>query len=228
MKESLLSILQIGIANAQEKTNADLALVRCGNTADLGDRCKIGDLFELASRIGEFALSVLLPMIFFVGVFIAVFPLLRDPNVPANRAQAKHNGIKLLIGTLIIVGAYAFVKILLGVIGANPNVLVSAQMFLTEPMIGKASAQTFSNPLNNVNVQNVMYGISNFLVYVAVIGIIMGIVRGVMLLLLGQENPENIKKGKIWIIYSLIIAAIVFGAEMIYNIIDSTARSITK
>ncbi len=226
MKEFIYNIFYIGVANAQ---NEELNLVTCGNTSLATDKCTIGDIFGLANNIGVFSLTVLFPIVFFIGLFISIFPLLRDPNVPANRAQAKSNAMKVLIGSLIMVGAYAFVKILLATIGTNPNILKQVTSFFTDPILGVAYAADkpfFSNPLDNVSVQNVLGGIINFLVFLSVIGIIIGIVRGVMLLLLGQENPENIKKGKTWIIYSLIIAAIVFGAEMIYNIIDATARTI--
>jgi hypothetical protein len=46
--------------------------------------------------------------------------------------------------------------------------------------------------------------------------------------MMGQENPEYVKKGKKWILYSLLVAVLVFGAEMIYNTISLTIESLIK
>jgi uncharacterized membrane protein len=71
-------------------------------------------------------------------------------------------------------------------------------------------------------------GVANMFVFIIIVGAVLGIIRGVMLLLTTQEKPENLIKGKQWIFRSLGAAAIVLGAQMFYNLITDAVTSVFK
>ncbi len=225
MKENTYKLL----AQNTEGVNGELvSLVSCGNAGQ--DPCTIDDLVGLADNLGNYVISVIFPAVFFIGLLFTIYPILKDPTNPQNLKDSKGRGIKLLIGSAFMLGAYLLVKAVLSSIGVkNPNIIkgtVGMQDFLVTH--AHAAGSTFSNPLDDVSIQNIILGIVNILTFAAFIGIVLGLVRGVMLLMLGQQNPEYIKKGKQWIIYTLLVAAIVFGAEMIYNIINTTVTGVLK
>jgi hypothetical protein len=206
---------------------ATSSIVDCGNTGQ--DPCRIDDLFALASNVGNYVITVVFPAVFFLGLLFTVYPILKDPTNPGNIAEAKSRLWKLLIGSGFMLGAYLLVKAILSGIGFDvdeSNVFGEVVSFLNQGIITVAYAQGFTNPLDSVSVQSVILGIVNVLTFMAVIGIILGIIRGVILLMLGQENPDYVKKGKKWIVYSLLVAAVVFGAELIYNVIDTTVKGV--
>ena len=90
----------------------------------------------------------------------------------------------------------------------------------------ESSSLFLPNPLANVTVQDMILGIANILIYVIIVGAILGIIRGVMYLLLTQENPANLEKGKMWILRSLIAVGIALGAQLIYSIVVNTVSSV--
>lgn len=207
--------------------SSSTSLVNCGNSGQ--DPCTIDNLIELANRFGEYILKIIFPSVFFLGLFFTIYPILKDPNNPTNIAEAKRRGWKLLIGTSIMLGAYLIIKAILISIGADDNGNVfkkTVGLFYNNIFSHAYAAESFKNPLQSVSIQSILSGIFNLLAYFAIIGIIAGIVRGVILLMLGQENPDYVKRGKKWIIYTLLVALIVFGAEMIYNVISDTVGSV--
>ncbi len=224
----------VGTAFTPSATNLEgksESIVNCGNS--IGDAtqtkpCTIDDLFGLATSVGDYVITVVFPAVFFIGLLFTVYPILKDPTNPGNIAEAKSRLWKLLIGSGFMLGAYLLVNAILSGIGLENagGKFEKVVAFLNQDFISVAYAQGFTNPLDSVSVQSVILGIVNVLTFLAVIGIILGIVRGVILLMLGQENPEYVKKGKKWIVYSLLVAAIVFGAEMIYNVIDTTVKGV--
>lgn len=228
MQENTFKLL----AQKTEGVNGEsVSLVTCGNAGQ--DPCTIDDLTGLADNLGNYVISVIFPAVFFIGLLFTIYPILKDPTNPQNLKDSKGRGIKLLIGSGFMLGAYLLVKAVLSSIGVkNPNLIkgtVGIKDFLvTHSYAATSTSGTFSNPLENVSIQNIILGIVNLLTFFAFIGIVLGLVRGVMLLMLGQQNPEYIKKGKQWIIYTLLVAAIVFGAEMLYNIINTTVTGVLK
>lgn len=206
------------------------SIVNCGNSSGTEQQmkpCTIDDLFSLATNVGDYVITVIFPAVFFLGLLFTVYPILKDPTNPGNIAEAKSRLWKLLIGSGFMLGAYLLVKAILSSIGIKDTAVFQKTVgFLNEGYVSVAYAQGFTNPLESVSVQNVILGVVNVLTFFAVIGIILGIIRGVILLMLGQENPEYVKKGKKWIIYSLLVAVIVFGAELIYNVIDTTVKGV--
>jgi hypothetical protein len=202
-------------------------IVKCGNDSDVKNACTIDDLFSLATNVGDYVITVVFPAVFFIGLLFTVYPILKDPTNPTNIAEAKSRLWKLLIGSGFMLGAYLLVKAVLVGIGLNTDgVFKKVVSFLNEGPITTAYAQSFTNPLQSVSVQSVILGVVNVFTFLAVIGIILGIIRGVIFLMLGQENPEYIKKGKTWIIYTLLVAAVVFGSQMIFNVITDTVKGV--
>jgi hypothetical protein len=203
------------------------SIVKCGNSGQ--EPCRIDDLFTLASNVGNYVITIVFPAVFFLGLLFTVYPLLKDPTNPHNITEAKSRLWKLLIGTGFMLGAYLLVKAVLISIGLDINTNNSFDKvisFLNTNPVNVAYAQNFTNPLDSVSVQSVILGVVNILTFLAVIAIILGIIRGVILLMLGQENPDYVKKGKKWIVYSLLVAAIIFGAELMFDMINTTIKSI--
>jgi hypothetical protein len=216
------------------------SIVECGNDSSTTSRCRIDDLFDLSTKFASYIIAVIFPALFFFGLYMTLYPLIKDPDNPTNRAESRQNGMKLLIGTVFVLGAYLIVKSILVSIGLTDD-KVFQKVIKTEngPVsflgIEKAFAQdskvpknsgSFGNPLTEVTVQNVLGGIINVVTFIAVLGIIYMLIRGVMYLMLGQENPGNISKGKTWIMWGLIVAALVFGAQMILSILSNTATGV--
>ncbi len=225
MKENNFKLLA---QNTAGTNGGSVSIVTCGNDGVVENACTIDDLVGLADNIGNYVISVIFPAVFFIGLLFTIYPILKDPTNPQNLKESKGRGLKLLIGSAFMLGAYLLVKAVLSSIGVkNPNLIkgtVGIQDFLVTHSY--AAGNAFSNPLDDVSIQNIILGIVNILTFAAFIGIVLGLVRGVMLLMLGQQNPEYIKKGKQWIIYTLLVAAIVFGAEMLYNIINTTVTGV--
>ncbi len=226
----------IGTENSSRNNTVDGGIdgiVPCGNSTSTANRCKIDDLFTLGSRFASYIIAVIFPALFFFGLYMTLWPLIKDPNSSTNRTQAKQNGMKLLIGTAFVLGAYLIVQSLLASLGfdgsgvfkktINTNTTVS---FLGLERAYAEGDGSFVNPLTTTSVQSVLGGLVNMVTFIAVIGIIYGLIRGVMYLMLGQENPENIKKGKTWIIWTLAIAAVVFGAQTLLSLISNTATGV--
>ena len=206
------------------------SIVNCGNSSGTEQQmkpCTIDDLFSLATNVGDYTLKVIFPVVFFLGLFFTIYPMLKDPTNPLNIAEAKSRLWKLLIGSGFMLGAYLLVRAILSSIGIKDTAVFQKTVgFLNEGYMSVAYAQSFTNPLESASVQNIMLGIINIFTFFAVIGIILGVIRGVILLMLGQENPDYVKKGKQWIIYSLLVAVVVFGAELIFDVITNTVKGV--
>lgn len=259
------------------------SLVECGyNRA-----CELGDIMNTANKLGRWIIRVIFPAVFFFALFMVVLPLLMNPNNPENRTKAKNNLIKLVVGTIIIVGAYFLVRGTLIALRADgdmngfdptsslqqntgqklssfiPFVSVakaqscSEQPFetcsstpgcvwdlladdgeglcredtvLSEPGTNTCATDPdkckFQNPISDTSVQAILKAIMNVLTFAAVILIIMGIIRGVLYLVTSQERPDNLQKGKTWILWSLVAAALVFGAQTFSNLIVDTVQNV--
>jgi hypothetical protein len=234
---TIFSTFQLSLAQNAETVNGTIeGIVSCGNATGTENRCRIDDLFSLGSRFASYIISVIFPALFFFGLYMTLWPLIKDPNSSANRTQAKQNGMKLLMGTAFVLGAYLIIQSILaslgfvdtGIFKKTVNTSTSTQT-VSFMGIEKAYAEgdgSFVNPLTTTSVQNVLGGLVNMVTFIAVLGIIYGLIRGVMYLMLGQENPENIKKGKTWIVWTLAIAAVVFGAQTLLSLISNTATGV--
>lgn len=238
---SMFSFLPISYAQnkvpvAKDKAGQEVSLVTCA-TSQNDKPCTLNDLSETFKLVGQYIIKIIFPAAFFFGIFMIVLPLLKNPNNPEYRSQAKMNLIKLVIGTLLMVGAYFIIRAVLSSLGLGQGSTILQETVKVNPpqsfnfnIIDRAYAQktigSFENPLENTSVQGVLSGIINVMVYVATIGIIISIIRGVMYLVTSQENPENLKKGKTWIIWSLVCALIVFGAQTFHGMIVNTVDSV--
>jgi hypothetical protein len=214
-------------STTESETGNSNSIVDCGNDGE--DPCTIDNLIDLANNFGEYILKVVFPAAFFIGIFFCVYPLLKDPTNPENIKAAKERFLKLVIGTGFMLGAFLLVKAVLLGIGVSDGKVMNSVVSFRDFFMTSANAQSvFANPLESLSIQNIILGITNILTFFAFIGIILGIVRGVILLMLGQQNPENLQKGKKWLMYTLLVATIVFGAELGYNIIKDTVTSVFK
>ena len=230
-------------------------IVQCGEEI----ACKLADLYPTLARFAEFIVQYLFPMIFFTGIFLTVLPILKNPDSPENRAQAKSNFIKLGVGTLFITGAYFIIKsILLGlgvydtkIVTPPATTYVPVQMQIQAsifagfiehahaqdfPPTGPApttpapastdSIGTFANPLKDVTIQGVLMGIANIVFFFAILGVVYAIIRGVLYLLLTQQNPDNLRKGKVWLMWSMVAAVLVLGAQTFLDVIVNGWNSV--
>jgi hypothetical protein len=237
---------------------ASTQIVQCGEEV----ACKLADLYPTLERFSVFIVQFLFPMIFFTGIFLTVLPILKNPDSPENRAQAKANFIKLGVGTLFITGAYFIIKSILLGLGVYDTKIVPAPATTTYApvqmqiqassfagFIERAHAQdfpstdpapstpapassdsigTFANPLKDVTIQGVLMGIANIVFYFAILGVVYGTIRGVLYLLLTQENPDNLRKGKVWLLWSMVAAVLVLGANTFLNVIINGWNSVFK
>ncbi len=230
---------------------ANTQIVQCGEEI----ACKLADLYPTLARFAEFIVQYLFPMIFFTGIFLTVLPILKNPDSPENRAQAKSNFIKLGVGTLFITGAYFIIKSILLGIGVYDTKIVApaATTSFAPSFIERAHAQaeipytppattpttpvapassdsigTFANPLKDVTIQGVLMGIANIVFFFAILGVVYAIIRGVLYLLLTQQNPDNLRKGKVWLMWSMVAAVLVLGAQTFLDVIVGGWNSVFR
>lgn len=229
---------------ATTNTGDTTKLVICGNDGQLP--CTLGDLFTVANLFAEYVIKFFLPTVFFIGLFLTLWPIIQNPNSPEKLADAKGRLIKLLIGTGVIVGAYFIVRVVLLTLGVDSGSAIlqkavgntSFNIPFVERAYGQAaptsptapadanSSGKFNNPLNSISIQSVVAGIANVVVYLGTIGVIYGYIRSAIFFVMSQENPGNLVKAKTWVFWTTVIALCIFGAEMIYNTIVNTTNSL--
>jgi hypothetical protein len=223
---------------ATTNTGAITSLVTCGNTGQ--DPCTLSDLFTVSNLFAEYVIKFFLPAVFFIGLFLTILPILKNPNSPENLADAKGRLIKLLIGTAIVVGAYMIVRVVLLSLGVDSgsDVLqraVGGTSFHI-PFVEYAYGQTtpapttssgkFDNPLSSLTIQAVISGVANIVVYLGVIGVIYGYIRSAILFVMSQDNPNNLTKAKTWLFWTTVVGLVILGAEVIYTVLVDTTNSL--
>ncbi len=237
------------INNAYAQKTVDGApdgIVICGRGydvkgTDVNKPCTIDDIFKQANNLAGFILKVIFPVIFFFGLFMIAWPLVNQMGGganPASIALAKKRGGYLVVGTVFTVGAFLIIKALLSSLGyketdtiqvpVNSNANTSYLFVERVYAEGAGPLGFLPNPLADISVQKATLGVANVFAYIIIVCAILGIVRGVMYLLLTQQDPGNIEKGKKWILGSLAAAALIFGAQLFYSIIVDTASSVLK
>ena len=232
---------------AQDKIDgAENGIVTCGRGYSVKGTgvekpCTIDDIFKQANNLAGFILKVIFPVIFFFGLFMIAWPLVNQMGGganPASIALAKKRGGYLVVGTVFTVGAFLIIKALLSSLGyketdtiqAPVNSNANTSYIFVERVYAEGAGPLgfLPNPLADVSVQKATLGVANVFAYIIIVCAILGIVRGVMYLLLTQQDPGNIEKGKKWILGSLAAAALIFGAQLFYSIIVDTASSVLK
>ncbi len=100
----------IDVVNNLAGTNGEtVGLVGCATSKE--DRpCTLDDLIITMSKTASFIITIILPVVFFYGLFMTLWPVFKGPDNPVNIAEAKSRFIKLLIGTAVVAGAYLIVK----------------------------------------------------------------------------------------------------------------------
>lgn len=222
---------------ATTNTGETTTLVTCGNDPTQPP-CTLSDLFTVSNLFAEYVIKFFLPAVFFIGLFLTVLPILKNPNSPENLADAKGRLIKLLIGTGIVIGAYMIVRVVLLALGVDSgsDVLQKAvggtsfHIPFVEYAYGQADpgANTgkFNNPLSNITIQAVISGIANIVLYIGVLGVIYGYIRSAILFVMSQDNPNNLTKAKTWVFWTTAVALVIFGAEVIYTTLVDTTNSL--
>lgn len=119
----LLSLLSVAFAQTSagglvDNSGNSVSLVDCA-TSKAPRPCTLDDLINTMSKTAAFIVTIILPVVFFYGLFMTLWPIFKGPDNPANIAEAKSRFIKLLIGTAIVAGAYIIVKGALLAIGVN-------------------------------------------------------------------------------------------------------------
>lgn len=109
----------IDVVNNLAGTNGEtVGLVGCATSKE--DRpCTLDDLIITMSKTASFIITIILPVVFFYGLFMTLWPVFKGPDNPVNIAEAKSRFIKLLIGTAVVAGAYLIVKAALVSIGVK-------------------------------------------------------------------------------------------------------------
>jgi hypothetical protein len=106
------------VNNFAGRDGQTIGLVGCATSKEPRP-CTLDDLISTMSKTAAFIITIILPVVFFYGLFMTLWPVFKGPDNPANIAEAKSRFIKLLIGTAIVAGAYIIVKGVLLSIGVN-------------------------------------------------------------------------------------------------------------
>lgn len=223
---------------ATTNTGGETTLVTCGNEGQAP--CTLSDLFTVSNLFAEYVIKFFLPAVFFIGLFLTILPILKNPNSPENLADAKGRLIKLLIGTGIVIGAYMIVRVVLLALGVDSgsDVLQKAvggtsfHIPFVEYAYGQstpapaANSGKFNNPLSNITIQAVISGVANIVVYLGVLGVIYGYIRSAIFFVMSQDNPNNLTKAKTWVFWTTVVALVIFGAEVMYTTLVDTTNSL--
>ena len=242
-------------ANTNDGTTT--SLVNCGNSVNEAP-CQLSDLFSVANLFAEYVIKFFLPVVFFIGLFLTFWPIVKNPSSGEALAEAKSRLIKLLIGTGIVVGAYVIVRTVLLALGVDSgsDVLqraVGGKPSMNIPFVERAYADylpgptgvtsnqnpnnktadnsnsgKFNNPLDSVSVQSVVSGISNIIVYIGTLWVIYLYIRGGILFVMSQEKPDNLTKAKKSVFWATVIGICIFRAELIYTALVHTPNSLFK
>jgi hypothetical protein len=237
MTEFLKNIFITTYAQGGGETGTN-TIVHCGNPGQ--SACTINDIFITMNQFSGFLIKVIFPALFFFGLFMVLWPLINQfQNESANALNtAKQRAKMLVVGSGFVIGAFLIVRAILAAFGYKDLDTIDKTTYMQNfikdifpTALAQSSTDTaskFPNPLADSTIQDIILSIANVLAFIIIIFAILGIVRGVMYLLLTQESPENLQKGKKWIFWSLIAVAATLGAELFINIIQDTAVSIFK
>jgi len=86
----------------------------------------------------------------------------------------------------------------------------------------------FNNPHNGdpSTLNELIKAILLIITYISVPLIVLGFAYSAMLFFLAQGKPEELKKAKTILLYSIIGATIIMSAQAIFAIVDSTGRAV--
>lgn len=224
------------------QTTENGGLVNCAIGA-ANTPCTIADIFVTLNNFVAFLLYTIFPFAFFFAIMYAFIPILKDPSNAGNIEHMKKSLIKITIGTLFVVGAFFFVRFIISSIGLknsavnssfdqNTDTINSSQSSLlfdyayAENTESADSSVFIKDPLENATVKTVLSGLINFMYFFVVLAIAYGYLRGAFLLVTSQQNPGNIVKGKLWVLWTTIVAVVLFAAPLILGIITDTVDSL--
>ena len=97
------------------------ALVTCGNTA--GDPCTFDDLFATVNEVINFVLFSIVPPIAVITLVIAAINLMTSSGDPGKLEAAKKTLIWIILGLVVVYGAWAIVKGFITALGGGGDTL---------------------------------------------------------------------------------------------------------
>jgi len=97
------------------------ALVTCGNTA--GDPCTFDDLFATVNEVINFVLFSIVPPIAVITLVIAAINLMTSSGNAAKLTAAKQTIIWIILGLVVVYGAWAIVKGFITALGGGGDTL---------------------------------------------------------------------------------------------------------
>lgn len=217
-------------AVAQPSTTG-ISIVQCGWEKP----CSISDLIHSSSLLAQSIIKIFFPILFFAGGFISLLPIIKDPNVPENRAESKKRFKILLIGSSFMLGAYVIVSSVLSIMGLKTNVLDNVTSVNKTSVLNYVFDTSYAiyNPLSDVSVQAVLLKIANGVVFLAMIAGAYAVVRGGLYLVWSYQNPSeagiaSVQKAKWWIISGILVWVFFLGAEYFISIIYNTFNDFTS
>ncbi|MEY4440479.1 MAG: hypothetical protein RLY49_105 [Candidatus Parcubacteria bacterium] len=88
------------------------------------------------------------------------------------------------------------------------------------------SAVAFKNPLNASSVTEVMVAFFDMLVQLGAVAVTLAIIYAGFLFVAAKGNPEELKKAKTTLFYTIIGALVLLGAQVIASIVETTLKKI--
>jgi len=102
-------------------TPVSAALVNCGNTA--GDPCTFDDLFAMVNGVIDFVLFSIVPPIAVITLVIAAINLMTSAGNAEKLKAAKQTIIWIILGLVVVYGAWAIVKGFITALGGGGDTL---------------------------------------------------------------------------------------------------------
>lgn len=97
------------------------ALVTCGNTA--ADPCTFDDLFAMVNEVINFVLFSIVPPIAVITLVIAAINLMTSSGDSAKLTAARQTIIWIILGLVVVYGAWAIVKGFITALGGGGDTL---------------------------------------------------------------------------------------------------------
>ncbi len=103
---------------------------------------------------------------------------------------------------------------------------VAALIVVCMPLIAGAAATTFTNPLGDITLYDLLIKILNAVIYILFPVIVLMVVYTGFLFVKAQGNPGKISEANKALAFTLIGAVVVLGSKAIALAIEATVKSI--
>lgn len=204
--------------------------------------CTIADIFILAQNFVKFLLVVVVPGILIIMIPYLVIQMVTLGDRPAVRQKVYRSVWYLFVGLFFTFGAYVAMSLVINALGfkAEGSPIKGVLQSFDSSFVTTAYAQVapapapntpaqvsvkLQNPLDYSQIQDVLYGIGNAFVFLAIIGVVFAFVRSGFLFLGSNNNPERHKKAIFWLMVGTIAAFVIFGLQAIIEVTINTFQS---